>query len=157
MSASEHKKSGDPHKELGRRRAEHALGRIEKYAADKAAKKKEYVSYVKSAPAMIRMNGLGQTLAIFAARSKADPAQGEGGDAPDAYRDLYKDIQDWFASDHCPLRGAVTPGGEILWLLKVVIGAPQADYLLIQAEAALYVEWLKKFAMAFLTEEARNG
>jgi CRISPR-associated protein Cmr5 len=103
------------------------------------------------------MNGLGQALAMLASRSKADKDAGQGGQSPDAYGAIYAHIQGWFASEHCPLKRVINKsGGADYWLLKEVIHASQADYLLIQAEAGLYVEWLKKFAIAFLTEPEKG-
>lgn len=154
MPPKEAASSRNAHNEVSRTRASQALKCIEEFRKTASAKQKEsYVSYVKSLPAMIHMNGLGQTLAMLASRAKADTDKGQGGGSPDAYRTLYGHIQQWFADDACPLKPVATQSdGSPYHLLKVILEASQEDYLIIQSEAALYAQWLKKFAIAFLTD-----
>ena len=147
------------HNDTARLRAEHALAAISAYQG-KGQVKTAYVSYVKSLPATIRSNGLGQALAMLLARAGQDTEAGQGGRAPAAYRHLYDHIERWFQDGDCPQRARVAKlaadagtgsGGP---LLKAAMSAPQHDYLLMQAEASLYAEWLKKFANAFLNDAA---
>jgi CRISPR-associated protein Cmr5 len=148
------------HNDTARLRANHALALIEAYAKnEKDQVRSAYLSYVKSLPATIRSNGLGQALAMLLARAGQDTEAGQGGRAPAAYGHLYRHVEDWFHSDDCPHRARVdalvgSAGAGANRLLKAVLAASQRDYLLIQAETSLYVEWLKKFANAFLRDGA---
>ena len=149
------------HNDTARLRAEHALDAIEKYARRvKGEARTAYLAYVKSLPATIRSNGLGQALAMLLARAGQDTEAGQGGRAPSAYRDLYQHLEAWFQHGNCPQQPRVAKlardeaGASARPLLKVAMAASQSDYLLMQAEASLYVEWLKKFANAALSKEA---
>lgn len=152
------------HNDMARLRANHALAAIERYAKESTGDQKTaYLSYVKSLPATIRGNGLGQALAMLLARTGQDTEAGQGGRAPAAYGHLYRHVEDWFQSNECPqsarvagLAGGAGPGR---FLLKAAMAAPQRDYVLMQTEASLYVEWLKKFANAFLNDaiERKQG
>lgn len=149
------------HNDVARLRADHALAEIEAYCAKDVKLRDAYLSYIKSLPATIRSNGLGQTLAMLLARGGQSSEAGQGGTAPAAYRHLYDHVERWFQSDECMHRSRVAEliraagaGGKPL--LKAVTSATQHDYLLMQTEALLYVEWLKKFANAFLTAEAEH-
>lgn len=107
----------------------------------------EYKSYAESLPASIVMNGLGQACAMLLAQAKGQPAK------QDAHRLLYDHLQDW-------LRGreyaAVYPEDQDL--MEAVIYHGQREYIRAQVESLAYLDWLKKFAQAYLTgEERRNG
>ncbi len=107
----------------------------------------EYKSYAESLPASIVMNGLGQACAMLLAQAKGKSAE------QDAHRLLYNHLQDW-------LRGrehvGVYPKDQDL--VEAVINHGQREYIRAQVESLAYLDWLKKFAQAYLTgEESRNG
>ncbi len=147
--------------DLAQRRAKAALDAVKKYrdapAEDvKTKQKRAYAGYVKSLPAAIVMNGLGQALATELAAAGKDSNKGQGGLSPDAHGQIYLHLQDWlcgkdpeavfpdiFTDDNRPLTH----------LLSRLYGARQPDYLRAQAEALLYLGWLKKFAVALLAND----
>jgi len=128
-----------------RERMQHALKTIQDYKGPT----KEYLSYVKSAPAMIRQIGLGQTLAVIKSRSQGKSAGNQ------AYKALYSHLQTWLCrtpnqQDGRSLPAPFSAGKD---LLANVTGANQVSYLHAQTETELYLGWLKKFAVAFLSDE----
>ncbi len=112
---------------LAQKRARHALDAINNIKDDYG----KYVSYVSALPATIIMSGLGQALAMLKAGKK--PGHGI----------LFNHMQDWLCSgwEHGPYSGDI---------LQAIIGGNEDDYIRAQAEAMEYLEWLKKFAVAFL-------
>ena len=107
----------------------------------------EYKSYAESLPASIVMNGLGQACAMLLAQAKGKSAE------QDSHRLLYDHLQDWLRGrDHA----AVYPKDQDL--VEAVINHGQREYLLAQVESLAYLDWLKKFAQAYLTGEgSRNA
>jgi CRISPR-associated protein Cmr5 len=103
----------------------------------------KYVSYVKSLPAAILMNGLGQASATLLAQAKGNPN--------DPHKILYNHIDRWLCSDfpEMPYRNAAN-------LLVALTANGQGQYIVAQAEALFLLDWLKKFAVAFL-DEGRNS
>lgn len=115
---------------------ERVVGISDLEAADLAT----YGRYVKSTPAMVRQIGLGQALAFLMSRN--DTA---------AWR-LIDDLHAWLAGDavaHYWKGGkeavkTVTNGRT---LLATLCNQPQAEYRLLQEEALLFLEWLKRLAV----------
>mgnify|MGYP002622378200 CR=1 FL=1 len=106
----------------------------------------EYLSYANSLPANIVMNGLGQACAMLLAQAKGKQAN------EDAHRLLYDHLHGWL----CQGEHAVYANQACL--VQAVIGSGQRQYIRAQVEALAYLEWLKKFAQAYLSEvEAQDG
>lgn len=101
-----------------------------------------YVSYVKAFPAAILNNGLGQALATLLAKAK--------GDLNDPHQILYGHVSQWICDDSANMP---YPGAD--HLMNALKTGSQEQYVRAQAEALFLLEWLKKFAGAFL-EEGRN-
>ena len=133
-------------------RAQHALQsvrrvqeRIASAVANEKEKKKakefgkDYKSYAESLPASIVMNGLGQACAMLLAQAKGDH---------DAHRLLYDHLQDWLRGRE---RAAIYPENQDL--LEAVIHHGQRQYIRAQVESLAYLNWLKKFAQAYLASE----
>lgn len=97
----------------------------------------KYGSYVKRLPATILMNGLGQAAATLLALAR--------GKNDDPHRTLYEHLQTWLCKA-CP--DAPYAGKE--HLIDAIIDGDQAAYVRAQAEALRWLEWLKKFAQAYL-------
>lgn len=90
----------------------------------------EYRSYASELPAMIHMNGLGQAAAFY---------KSKGGT-----RDkLYQLLSRWLTDNGQPYQQ---------WddLLKGITQADQQAYRLAQTEAMALMDWVKKFAKAFM-------
>jgi CRISPR-associated protein Cmr5 len=128
---------------LALQRAKHALAAIKALERDKARIGK-YTSYVKGLPANILRGGLGQAMAMELAGAKKDKG----------HKILFEQVEEWL------LRGWANScyRGQPSLLEAIVVG-DQAKYVRAQAEALAYLEWLKKFAVAFLEEpdEANTG
>ncbi len=146
------------------RRAQHALQSVKQVQAlvqeritragsneqeqRKASKfRDEYKSYAESLPASIVMNGLGQACAMLLAQAKGRSGK------EDAHRLLYDHLQDWLRGRE---HAAVYPKDQDL--VEAVINHGQRAYIQAQVESLAYLNWLKKFAQAYLMgEESRNA
>lgn len=123
---------------LQQQRAAFALARIRALAAEWAnevKKQKEFNSYASAMPFMIHANGLGQTAAFY--RRKG---------TDHTYYRLYKLLGDWLGQPGQPFAGQP----------DLLDGVTQSDldaYLAAQAEALLFLDWVKKLASAFLARE----
>ncbi len=125
---------------LAQKRAKDALHKIQTLAKKEKENKNaagNYVSYVKALPATIIMSGLGQALAMEKAGAK---------DA--GHRELYTHINDWLCKGW-----KNSPYKKENDVLKAITSLSEGDYIRAQAETMEYLEWLKKFAVAELTEK----
>ena len=119
---------------LAQRRAKHALDCVN---GIKDGDYGNYKSYVGGLPANILMSGLGQAVATLRAGGKP------------AHRKLYEHLSDWLCSDD---EDRPYPAGD---LLEHITNHSEDFYLHAQGEAMAYLEWLKKFATAFLKDEKK--
>ena len=117
---------------IQQQRAKYALKRVKEAITD-GVNQKEYRSYASSLPAMIHMNGLGQAVAFY--RSKSD-----------THLDLYYLLSDWLTKTNQPY-------GNFSDLLIGITTADMQRYRQAQAEAQALMDWVKKFANAFMGEE----
>jgi CRISPR-associated protein Cmr5 len=122
-------------------RAKHSLARVEQVKEDPLLPNDKYLSYAESLPASILMNGLGQAAAILLSASKGKPQ--------DPHMVLYKDLEDWLLNQ-CQSSPYYRSG--VKDLMKAITGGSKSDYQKAQAEALKWLEWLKKFARAYLYE-----
>ncbi|MGB9780802.1 type III-B CRISPR module-associated protein Cmr5 [Caldanaerobacter sp.] len=128
---------------IGQERARHALDEIRKIDRDSrysSEDENKYASYVESLPAMILANGLGQAMVTLLAQAK--------GDKEDLHYVLYNSIQSWLCRDHpqAPYRKAKD-------LMEAIVNSNRETYIQAQMEVLAYLEWLKKFAVAFFKKE----
>jgi CRISPR-associated protein Cmr5 len=131
---------------LAQRRAAHALDRVEEL---KKLKEKEkvsygnYKSYAKALPANILMSGLGQAMATV--RSRVGKRDG--------YGQLYDHLESWLCGNDAdaPYQNFQASGNRST-LLHAITQHDQDTYIRAQAEALAYLEWLRKFAEAFLED-----
>jgi CRISPR-associated protein Cmr5 len=102
--------------------------------------KKKYAGWVRSAPADVMTNGLGQTLAFMLAKGK-----GRDTEAPTL---LYSHLSKW-----------VSPKiwEEQASLLEKLMGSNSDVYRWATAETLAYLVWLKRFAEAVLPEVTDVG
>ena len=117
---------------LSQRRAAYALTEVKAIIGESFSK--EFRSYAANLPPMIQMNGFGQALAFC--NSKSDSA----------YQRLYSIVSRWLTSDDQPyvahddvLTGITTEGMGL--------------YRLAQTEALALLDWVKRFASAYLKTE----
>lgn len=116
-------------------RAQHALGKVREVPNQLRS---DYQTLVKGFSATIVTNGLGQACAMLLAKSENKDA------SKSAHRRLYDHLSDW-------LRCHVNVYPENQELMDAVIGHGQSKYIRAQAESLAYLEWVKKFAQAYLT------
>ena len=123
---------------IEQKRAKHALGKIQDII--KSEYKKEYLSYVKALPANILQNGFGQAMAMELAASHQ------------AHKNLYKHLQSWLCEEqdnpNRPYKNTKNTD-----LISEITKNNQTLYIQAQAEAMAYLAWLKKSAVAYLTDE----
>ncbi|WP_417847042.1 type III-B CRISPR module-associated protein Cmr5 [Thalassospira povalilytica] len=130
---------------LAQKRAKHALEQINSLQnADDYGK---YVPYVNALPASIITSGLGQALAMERAGCKLS-----------GHKFLFKHMLDWLGKgwERSPYKDKVGQAGaddeQAKALFMAITEQNERDYIRAQAEALEYLEWLKKFAAAFLTD-----
>lgn len=135
-------------------RAGHALATVHALEGRDAKLRSDFCSYAKSLPATIRISGLGTATAMLLARSRG----GEGNQ--EAYRELLRGLEDWLCGSwpDTPYRAQGVeqgPDGERvgLALIRRITERDQDQYALAEAEALLWLEWLKKLANGLLTDE----
>lgn len=131
---------------LEQRRAARALETVNEIKGEGYEGK--FRSYVVRLPASIVMNGLGQALASeLAAAGRGE----EGKSDKEAHEKLYEAIENWLLAERkiYPERSAERSDH----LMSAIVSGSQDQYVLAQAEALAYLEWLKKFSQAFLKKE----
>jgi len=96
----------------------------------------EFISYASRLPAMIHMNGLGQAMAFCKLKGKERKS----------YRQLYQLVSDWLCASGQPYQNTTD-------VLEGITQTDRQHYQLAQAEALVFMSWVKKFAKAFLAEE----
>lgn len=92
-------------------------------------------SFLAGAPVMILQNGLGQALAFWMADKK------------DNTNFLVRTIRDWLNRAECPERVENRDEADLMQKLTAL---DQYRYLRVQREVIQMLEWLKRFAKAFL-------
>lgn len=114
---------------------------VEKFKSD-TNRQKEYRSYSSRIPTMILTNGLGQTLAFVNAKAESG----------NAYELLYKQITDYFKSEHIARIKMPSDKNE---LIEWVVSCNSKEYRFITQELLAFLNWLKRFAEGII--EGENG
>lgn len=125
---------------IEQRRADFALGKIRAYQKESAGKDKDlslYQSYVSSFAAHVLIGGLGQAAATLLAQAKGDNTP---------HKALYGHLSAWLCGGDTQSPYQARGGDD---LIEQLMANDQATYLVAQAEALQYLEWLKRFAVAF--------
>ncbi len=117
---------------IQQKRAKFALEQVQEAPNDTKFNGKEFISYSGALPAMIHMNGLGQTAAFF--RSKTDSGE---------HQRLYRILSAWLIKDQQPY-------SRYTDLLEGITQGSMTDYRLAQIEAIALMEWIKRFSKAFI-------
>lgn len=132
---------------------------------------KDYRSLVRKMPAMIRINGLGQTLAFLLAQEKkaADVirqynVKQTNGKKLGADGLLYKHLEEWLIGNESASSTVEDPvirlyKADLPWpspaketLIERILASDSTVYRLATAEALAYLGWLKRFAEASFGE-----
>lgn len=121
---------------LQQQRAAFALRHVQALAGRADGKRqKQLNSYAAKMPFMVHANGLGQTAAFYRAKGEKDP-----------HHDLYRLLGAWLTRPDQPFSGSAD-------LLAGIVAADLHTYVAAQAEAMLFLGWVKQFAAAFLESE----
>ncbi len=123
---------------MQQQRAQYALEQVEKAKASGIDQKK-FKSYAYGFPAMILMNGLGQAAAFFRCQAKGDKPEAK------AYKRLYDLLSEWLCKENQPYKNK----GD---MLKGITEESMLSYRKAQAEALLLLDWVKKFAKAYMED-----
>ena len=101
---------------------------------------KEYHSHVSALPFMIHANGLGQAAAFYKSKAvkKLD------------YQLIYELLSDWLIKENQPFHGKTG-------LLDGITNCEMQAYLAAQAEAMAFINWVKRFAEAYMREVEENN
>lgn len=122
---------------LQQERARHALNVVEGWKKDAPSDdhKKKLKARTSELPFMIHANGLGQAAAFFKSKDVKNDKE--------RYGEVFKALQSWLTQSNRPFAGKSD-------LMRAVVEADLATYRLAQAEAMAYMDWVKKFASAYL-------
>jgi CRISPR-associated protein Cmr5 len=121
---------------LQQERAKHALDKVQSWVKlNDGAKLKARTSEL---PFMVHANGLGQAAAFFKSKKNKD-----------GYDVVLLALQSWLAMDNRPF--ADKPD-----LMRAIVEADLSTYRLAQAEAMAYMDWVKKFASAYLDTDKKG-
>ena len=118
---------------MQQQRAAYALNKVKTASTNPTINQKEYKSYASQLPAMIHMNGLGQAAAFFRAKKGT-------------HLELYQVLSEWLCKDQQPYQGCND-------LLEGITTKDLHHYRLAQAEAQMQMDWVKKFAKAYMTSD----
>ena len=103
---------------------------------------KEYKSYVKKIPMMIKTNGLGSALAFI--QSKSGSGKGHK-----AYQMLYDQMKEWLKKSEV----GYIPSSNNEDLVKLIINMDSAEYRACTVEILSLLNWLKRFADGLIDKE----
>ena len=121
---------------IQQQRAGFALTQVQGAASHFNSKQQtEYKSYASALPAMIHINGLGQAAAFYKSKGKGEE------DKP--HEMLYQLLSDWLTKPNQPYAGAND-------LIQAITVQDMHQYRLAQAEAQALMDWVKKFAKAYM-------
>jgi len=98
--------------------------------------KKETASFLAGAPAQIMQNGLGQAMAFWAAKAEKED---------DKHTLAFKGVAGWLTAEK------ITSSEEKIQFLTNLNTMDVNTYLQAQAEALAFLQWLKRYAKAFQT------
>jgi CRISPR-associated protein Cmr5 len=98
---------------------------------------KEYKSYTKKIPMMIKTNGLGSTLAFMKSKTSSK-----------AYNILYNQIGNWLKESKI---GYISSSNNED-LIKLIINMNSAEYRAVTVEVLSFMNWLRRFAEGLITD-----
>lgn len=108
---------------------------------------KEYKSYVKKVPMLIKTNGLGATFAFIKSKTKTDT-----GKAGYAYQLIYDQTAQWLRKDEKKLLDLKEDDD----LVEKLILLNSAEYRAITNEVLAFFKWLSRFADGMIEGDAEN-
>lgn len=121
------------------RRAEFALSSLERF---KGNVPKDHAQFIVGVPTMILTNGLGQTLAFLKAKSGKKEER----------KFVYDMIKSYLKENYTVFASSA----DDVAFLKTLNTVSQGDYIKMQKEVLLMLEWLKRYARAFEKAEEKG-
>lgn len=118
---------------LQQERAKHALAQVKSWVPLNEGSKLKARTH--ELPFMIHANGLGQASAFFKSKGTKD-----------GYDKVFLALQSWLAQPKRPFAGKPN-------LMDAIVDADVRTYRVAQAEAMAYMDWVKKFASAYLSDQ----
>jgi CRISPR-associated protein Cmr5 len=126
---------------MDQQRAKFALQGVQKAKAQlKPEECKEYHSHVSALPFMIHANGLGQAAAFYQSKAVKNLD----------YKLIYQLLSDWLTKENQPFKGRTD-------LLDGITNSDMQAYIAAQAEAMVFINWVKRFAEAYMREVEKNN
>lgn len=138
-------KNDTQRRDIERNRAEFAYDKvIEAVNHLSASAKKEYKSYCKKIPMLIKTNGLASTFAFVFSKGN------EGGriQTKKAYGQIYSQTQEWLVQN-----GMIENGR----LMKEFISKDSSEYRALTIEVLALFNWLRRFAEGMIAGEADDN
>ncbi len=125
---------------ISQERARHALDNIQNV---KGISEDKLKSYIVGMPAMILMSGFGQTCAFYVSKAEFTKEDSKRKDEHKAYGKVVEILWGW-------LKEHVSAFADKPDLMTAITHVTAQEYQLAEAESLEYLNWLKKFAKAYL-------
>ena len=110
---------------------------------------KNYKSYVKRLPELIKTNGLGAALAFVFSKRQKDPKKPKN-----AYDLIYRQIGEWLSKeDNKHLWSGCNSNNE---LIEKIISCNSSSYRALTIEVLAFLNWLRRFAEGLIEEGESN-
>ena len=116
-------------------------------SGSKIAKRKEYKSYVKKVPTLIKTNGLGSTFAFIKSKCSSDQSK-----AGYAYHLIYEQTKQWLKKDEKGLLDI----NEDDDLVEKIISLDSPGYRAVTNEVLAFFNWLTRFAEGLIEGDAEK-
>lgn len=104
---------------------------------------KDYKSYAKKIPMMIKTNGLGATLAFVKSKSSKE-----------AYKKIYEQITEWFEKNQTYLMPEFRKTDKKEDLAHHIVKLDSAPYRAVTVETLALFGWLRRFAEGLIQGES---
>jgi len=106
---------------------------------------KNYKSYVKRLPELIKTNGLGAAFAFVFSKRQKDPTKPKN-----AYDLIYKQIEEWLSKeDNKHLWSGCNSSNE---LIEKIISCNSSSYRAFTIEVLAFLNWLRRFAEGLIED-----
>lgn len=132
-------------KTLEQARAKFAYDKAKAVANEGGKKAKEYKSYAKKLPMMIKTNGLGASLSFVLSKSKNKEGH------LTTWGKLYEDLNSWLRTPHKKWLLGNNPPAD---LSEAVINLESQEYRALTVEVLAFLNWLRRFAEGLIEGEA---
>lgn len=120
-------------------RAQHALKHIDNWKnPSSGVRAKNIKSYASDFPAMIMTNGIGQAVAFAMTKKKSEQE----------YLSILNGLSEWLIKERKIFGSASQPD-----LVHHLMRCDMQTYQLAQAEAIVYLDWIKKLTKALIQED----